>query len=339
MALVVFVLVVATIGVIVWRKRTREGPTKPGGLVADLVDQGRDLMAPLFPAKPMSRRALPKRLLRAAEQTVTIGVSGTVLVPTRIRISVNPEDLEPFTEALEWLRRDVAEALRAKAQASGWVVPDGPEVTIVADPDRPVRMPRAVGKLDAFRPEHVRTPVRPETALPPPPRPGPGPGPAPAPDRPDARAGASAGVGAGTEADADATGRTSLVVGDAGTVPADGQATVPVEVSVHLRLVFEGKQHTGGDRDLNALLTASADPMVLGRSREAPLRVGDRQVSGRHCAFSVALPDLTVRVQDLGSTNGTWVDGERIDEAALTDGATLKAGESTWRVALDPVTS
>jgi predicted component of type VI protein secretion system len=313
MAFVLFVLVLVAVGVVVWRRRA-DGPTKPAGLVPSLVDQGRDLLAPLFPSRPLNRRTLPRRLLRAAEQTVTIGVSGTVLVPSRIEISVNPEDLEPFTDALEWLRRDVGEALRLRAEANGWVVPSGPEVIIVADPDRPMRLPRAAGRLDAFHPDDVRTP-------PLPPSPSPADQPGPRPDPPAAP---------------ELTGRTSVVVGDNATHDGVDEPTVAAQRSFHLRLVAEGEPTGGGPADLNALLVAGA-PLIMGRSREADLQVRNRQVSGRHCSLSVDPDDGPVTIEDLGSTNGTFVDGQRVDRAPLLPGATLRLGESSWRVELDPV--
>jgi FHA domain/Protein of unknown function (DUF3662) len=331
MAFVLFLLVLVVVGVVVWRRRA-EGPAKPAGLVPSLVDQGRDLLAPLYPSRPLNRRTLPRRLLRAAEQTVTIGVSGTVLVPSRIEISVNPEDLEPFTDALEWLRRDVGEALRLRAEANGWVVPSGPEVTIVADPDRPMRLPRAVGRLDAFHPEDIRTPPLP----PPPDQPGrprqpEQPGPRPDPPGPEPAT-------AHTQAPAppELTGRTSVVVGDNATHDGADEPTVAVRRSFHLRLVAEGEPTGGGPVDLNALLVAGA-PLVMGRSREADLQVRNRQVSGRHCALSVDPDEGPVTIEDLGSTNGTFVDGQRVDRAPLLPGASLRLGESSWRVELDPV--
>ena len=320
MAFVLFVLVLVAVGVVVWRRRTQEGPAKPTGLLSNLVDQGRDLLAPLYPSRPLSRRALPRRLLRAAEQTVTIGVSGTVLVPSRITISVNPDDLEPFTDAMEWLRRDIGQALRQRAEANGWVVPSGPEITIVADEDRPVRLPRAVGRLDAFRPGEVRTPPLPVE-----------------PGQPDLPGATGRTRGPRTPGP---TGRTSVVVGGEGTRGDLDQPTVAAQRSVHLRLVAEGEPTGGGPADLNALLVAGT-PLVVGRSREADLQVRDRQVSGRHCSLAIDAGGgpLLVRIQDLGSTNGTFVDGQRIDEATLTPGQTLRIGVSSWRVALDVVTS
>jgi pSer/pThr/pTyr-binding forkhead associated (FHA) protein len=76
----------------------------------------------------------------------------------------------------------------------------------------------------------------------------------------------------------------------------------------------------------------------VGRSREADLQVKDGRVSGRHCSLSLDPATRTVLVHDQGSTNGTFVDGERVDEATLTTGSTLRIGGSSWRVELDQVT-
>jgi pSer/pThr/pTyr-binding forkhead associated (FHA) protein len=46
-----------------------------------------------------------------------------------------------------------------------------------------------------------------------------------------------------------------------------------------------------------------------------------------------------VRIEDLASTNGTYVDGQRIHDSELVPGATLRLGESSWRVEIDPVGS
>ena len=348
MAVVALLLVVSSIALVVWWRRSRQSPTPPAGLLATLVDQGRDLLAPLYPSKPLSRRALPRRLLRAAEQTITIGVSGMVLVPTRIRIAVNPQDLEPFTDAMEWLRRDVAEALRQRATANGWIVPDGPEVVIVPDEQRPVRLPRAVGRIDAFRPDDVRT--RRHTVPPfggsevrgagrgPVPEPQPPPGQrTPTPSPPPAAAPSPQ-----PSPSPEPTPMTSVVVGPEGTVEEHPDEldlpTVAEEPTVHLRLVAVAERTGEGSGDRNVLLVGGAGPFIVGRSREADLRVHDRQVSARHCALSIDPERRSVVVQDLGSTNGTYVDGQRVDQATLEAGTTLGLGGSAWRVELDPVT-
>lgn len=62
---------------------------------------------------------------------------------------------------------------------------------------------------------------------------------------------------------------------------------------------------------------------VLGRGTEADIRVEDPGVSRKHCEIVVGNPAL---VRDLNSTNGTFVNGERIGELALEDGSVVKIG-------------
>ena len=62
---------------------------------------------------------------------------------------------------------------------------------------------------------------------------------------------------------------------------------------------------------------------LLGRGTDADIRVEDPGVSRKHCEIVVGIPAL---VRDLRSTNGTFVDGEKIDEVALEDGSVVKIG-------------
>lgn len=312
-----------------WRTGRIGGTQSAGSLGATLGDRVRDQVGTFFPARPLSRRALPRRLLRAAEQTITIGVSGTVLVPTRIELTVNPADLEPFTDATEWLSRDIAEALRQRAVANEWVLPDGPHVTITADDERPVGVPRAVGRIGALSPQDVYT-LR---------RPGPGPG-AP-PVRPDPPEPAHIPDSPGPGPRPEVTGATAAVIGPNGLDSLEDLhlPTIRAARALHLRLVATDMARGTEDGSLSAILVSSNAPLVLGRSREADLRVKDRQVSARHCAFTLDDEDGTVTIEDLRSTNGTYVEGQRIDRATLAQGETLRVGGCSWRVELEDVTS
>jgi len=62
---------------------------------------------------------------------------------------------------------------------------------------------------------------------------------------------------------------------------------------------------------------------VLGRGTDADIRVEDPGVSRKHCEIVVGTPAL---VRDLKSTNGTLLNGQKISEAALEDGAVVKIG-------------
>src|SRR5712671_4381364 len=58
----------------------------------------------------------------------------------------------------------------------------------------------------------------------------------------------------------------------------------------------------------------------------------DPHMSLRH--FAVACEDSQCRIRDLGSTNGTMVNGAKISEATLKDGDKIEAGQSIFLVRL-----
>ncbi|GDY83621.1 hypothetical protein SAVCW2_28200 [Streptomyces avermitilis] len=72
----------------------------------------------------------------------------------------------------------------------------------------------------------------------------------------------------------------------------------------------------------------------IGRSADADVPLDDPDVSRLHCAVTVA-EDGRVSVADLGSTNGTTLDGRRVGDRAVrfAPGALLRLGESALRLA------
>lgn len=70
--------------------------------------------------------------------------------------------------------------------------------------------------------------------------------------------------------------------------------------------------------------------VVLGRGAEADLRINDPGVSRRHAEIRVSSGrgEPSVSVADLGSTNGTLVDGRRVDSAELSDGSVVRLGST-----------
>ncbi|MEU5097273.1 FHA domain-containing protein [Streptomyces sp. NPDC020996] len=72
----------------------------------------------------------------------------------------------------------------------------------------------------------------------------------------------------------------------------------------------------------------------IGRSADADVPLDDPDVSRLHCAVTVAA-DGRVSVADLGSTNGTVLDGVRVDARPVpfTPGGLLRIGESALRLA------
>jgi len=65
---------------------------------------------------------------------------------------------------------------------------------------------------------------------------------------------------------------------------------------------------------------------VVGRDPGNPLSIPDRLMSRRHCAVSVANGQF--RLRDLGSSNGTFVNGIPVEQHVLEHGDRIRAGDS-----------
>ncbi|MGY2876982.1 hypothetical protein ACVW00_004172 [Marmoricola sp. URHA0025 HA25] len=78
-------------------------------------------------------------------------------------------------------------------------------------------------------------------------------------------------------------------------------------------------------------LPLSPPGIVVGRGNDADLRVNDPGVSRRHVEFRVTddASGPRVSVHDLGSTNGVLVNGKRVEDATLADGAEIRIGNTT----------
>lgn len=71
-------------------------------------------------------------------------------------------------------------------------------------------------------------------------------------------------------------------------------------------------------------------PAIIGRGRGASLQIPQALVSRQHCELSFA--DGKLRVRDLGSLNGTVVEGKKITDVEIASGQTLSIGSVTFRV-------
>lgn len=77
--------------------------------------------------------------------------------------------------------------------------------------------------------------------------------------------------------------------------------------------------------------------VVLGRGTDADIQINDPGVSRRHAEIRL-MPEgpggIRVVLVDLGSTNGTLVNGRRATEAELVDGSTVRIGNTTMTLRL-----
>ena len=83
--------------------------------------------------------------------------------------------------------------------------------------------------------------------------------------------------------------------------------------------------------------TLSAKKTIIGRRQDCDLRIPTRDVSRRHCEIGPGEKRSEVIARDLGSSNGTYVNGKRIAECRLSPGDRLVVGPVTFVVQIDGV--
>jgi pSer/pThr/pTyr-binding forkhead associated (FHA) protein len=92
------------------------------------------------------------------------------------------------------------------------------------------------------------------------------------------------------------------------------------------RLLVSGPE-PGSDGNTQRTYELSAPLTILGRGTDCDLRLVDPGVSRHHAELRVE--DNEVILVDLGSTNGTFVNGQPVRRMALTDGTRVTLGRTT----------
>jgi len=72
---------------------------------------------------------------------------------------------------------------------------------------------------------------------------------------------------------------------------------------------------------------------VIGRRQESDLCIPLMVVSRRHCELNLEKGRLKIR--DLGSRNGTYINGQRVDQAEVGPGDKIQIGPVTFAVQID----
>lgn len=73
----------------------------------------------------------------------------------------------------------------------------------------------------------------------------------------------------------------------------------------------------------------SSEEMLIGRGNDCEIRLRDPDVSRHHCLIRLRGPEITI--SDLGSSNGTFVNGQSIlSQVVLQSGDEIKVGNSRF---------
>jgi hypothetical protein len=92
------------------------------------------------------------------------------------------------------------------------------------------------------------------------------------------------------------------------------------------------KLHLGSGPRANEQLDVTGERWVVGRDPGADLQLEDEEVSREHAALRV-LPDGRLAIEDLGSSNGTWVNGHRLTgPVSLSGGEQIRIGTTNMTV-------
>lgn len=79
--------------------------------------------------------------------------------------------------------------------------------------------------------------------------------------------------------------------------------------------------------------SVTRDMTVIGRREDCDLRIPLGDVSRKHCR--IIMDGRIMRVEDLGSSNGTFKNGERIQQTEVSAGDTLQVGPVVFVLQVD----
>ncbi len=119
--------------------------------------------------------------------------------------------------------------------------------------------------------------------------------------------------------------------------PDDLQTLVSPPIGSHVPAVFHDWaliRYVG--QPIGELVPIPLDGLTIGRAAECGLSLPEGEVSRTHARISLVLKGeaVVVHLQDLGSTNGTFVNGRRLDGTVHTilDGDVLRVGAHAFKL-------
>ncbi|TFV72915.1 DUF2662 domain-containing protein [Blastococcus sp. CT_GayMR19] len=234
---------------------------------------------------------IAKALQREADEQRSVVGEGRVLAPNVYVVRLGEADFGHLGQWSDQLAAELADMVTEHIDDEGYQVFDKVTVRLERDDD----LPTGVFEVSSQVADPARPPSRDDVAVAAPPMPSSAAHPA-LPPLPPLRGRVASDTGK----------QNPSIVGRAGSRP-----------GVTHVLVVDGP----GTRHQ---LTTGRN--VIGRGTEADIRLPDTGVSRKH--VDVVLDAGTATVEDLGSTNGTLVNGRRVSRLALADGDVIRIGHS-----------
>ncbi|MPR00105.1 DUF2662 domain-containing protein [Modestobacter sp. I12A-02628] len=234
---------------------------------------------------------IAKALQREATEQRSVVGEGRVLAPNVYVVRLGTVDYDHLSEWSDQLAAELADMVTEHIEAEGFQTFDDVRVQL----ELAEELPTGVFEVSS----HVADPARP-----------------PAPARPDAAPVSGVrGPGAGRPALPPLPPLRGRSESGALRPPVVGRAGQHPGVTHVLVVDGPGTRHE---------LTTGRN--VIGRGTEADIRLPDTGVSRKH--VDIELEGGTATVVDLGSTNGTLVNGRRVARQPLADGDVIRIGHS-----------
>src|SRR5882757_7565303 len=99
----------------------------------------------------------------------------------------------------------------------------------------------------------------------------------------------------------------------------------PDSTELRFGLRFISGKYQGGEFPLG-----EGQEIVIGRSSDLDMVLVEEMVSRKHAR--IALSDGVIKIEDLGSTNGTFVNGEKVERGTLHEGDRVLIGTNILKV-------
>jgi hypothetical protein len=265
---------------------------------------------------PVQPAELAKAAGKEADRGRKVGV-GKVYAPTLYNVLLSPEDDENLSGFAETLAGELETYLVGYARERSYTLAARPVVRFIVDPELRLGRFDIIGEL--LSPEELAEELGEEFE-----------------DEQDETPAAPAANKVGPTTDAEAAAIAELAaLGQLGTAAAtERKLSIPI---IKPGLFFDAEAEDSDDmgapapgiatitvRGVDHDVVLRGDRMVVGRLSTCEISLQDKNTSRQHAAF--VKDGVGWAVEDLGSTNGTLVNGRRVDRMQLRDNDVIVVG-------------